>query len=240
MHLTNWFLPSYNSCDIFIDDIVWITNFIVTWPNSVIFLTSKSYLIWALLDQLSLLVFFISKNCIVRRNGRRMDYLLTVQVRTWVFHIHLMTTCHSHHFLIVSRYFMVGFKRYHIIGVLSWTWHQCFISQVSIIKPAFLASHVTCILNNLHTNWFYPILSQMFSLVSLFLYVFKTYSIIILPRSWYILFTKTCSTCLSISALKRRLGPSDSTHTSWSEICWRSYIFTISIDHCLEWLLTIK
>jgi hypothetical protein len=148
-----------------------------------------------------------------------MDYLLAVQLRSRVFHIHLMTACHSHHFLIVSSYFMVCFKRYHFIGVLSRTWHQCFISQVSIIKPAFLARHVTCILNNLHTNCFNPILSQMFRLVSLFLYVIESYSIIILSRSWHILFTKTCSTSLTISALKRRLGTSDSTHTSLSEIC---------------------
>jgi hypothetical protein len=55
-------LPGNDACDSLMNDILCILNIVVTWAYSVLFNASEADLIWFLLDQLSIHIFFISKN----------------------------------------------------------------------------------------------------------------------------------------------------------------------------------
>ena len=232
----SWPLPLNYTRYIFIDHINRISDFIISWPNCVFAMPSKSYLIRALLDKLPFGVLFVSKDRVVTWNGWRMCNLLSLFKNIRIFHTDLKSTSYLNHFLSVSLTFVVCFQLYYVLRVLTGAWHHSFISEFSVVKSALFWNKVTGIFYKFHSNGLNSMLSQLLSLNVLLLDHIEADGIVILTWSRMILLTNACSTHLWISVLLRAQA---ACICGSLKCCLRIHIFAIPVNHLLKWLLAV-
>jgi hypothetical protein len=61
-------LPLSDTGDLFLEQVLAMLNIVVSWANPVELLSSEPNLIGTLLDELALLILFVSENCLVAGN----------------------------------------------------------------------------------------------------------------------------------------------------------------------------
>lgn len=131
------FLPSDYSTRILRGDVSWVINFVITRTNAINSNSSKSNLIWLLLNELSSHIFFISKDAQMTWNRRWVHY--SGHIFRFCFF-----ECHSSNKLIFLRFLLIR----------AWTWLLASFSLISILKPLLFRLKVTTIFDDLYTKAF--------------------------------------------------------------------------------------
>jgi hypothetical protein len=118
---------------------------------------------------------------------------------------------------------MISFERNKILTVSTRSWHQCSVTQLSIIEPFLLGLKVTSFLDYLNSCLLNSLIPKVSYFTHLLLDLIKTLTNFILARTW----NKVGCNFIGVSSIL-------------VEILMASNVFTLSIHHGLEWFLAIK
>ena len=145
-------------------------NFIFPWSNCVLLHTSMQLLWVFLLYKLSMIIFFISKNKVMRRNTRRILHFIPSDLLPFRF-----------------RCLMFSFDPVTVLWVLPWPWSLRFFFHFLFLEPINSRSKAIRRLDDGYSEFFQSIHWQILHWLHRFRYLLETCLHLIWSRSYKIM-----------------------------------------------------